>query len=99
DDSAVENTETVILTIVASAAYTTGSPNSATVTIADNDQPAPAPVVSVVASDMLAGEVGPNTGAFEISRTGNTNAPVTVRFALTGSAQNGVDYQRLALSV
>ena len=99
DDSAVENTETVILTIVASAAYTTGSPNSATVTIADNDQPAPAPVVSVVASDMLAGEIGPDTGAFQISRTGSTNAAVTVRFALTGSAQNGVDYQRLPLSV
>jgi len=52
----------------------------------------------VVASDMLAGEIGPDNGAFRISRTGGTTAPLTVWFALSGSAQNGVDYQRIPLS-
>ena len=40
DDSLVEGSETVVLTLSADPAYTVGSPNSATVTIADNDAPA-----------------------------------------------------------
>jgi len=39
DDTTVENNETAVLTLSANSAYTVGSPNSATVTIADNDQP------------------------------------------------------------
>ena len=38
DDTAVEGTEDVILTIAGSADYDIGSPSSATVTIVDNDQ-------------------------------------------------------------
>ncbi|HKS37791.1 MAG TPA: S8 family serine peptidase, partial [Verrucomicrobiae bacterium] len=37
DDSAVEGAETAILTILAHAAYAVGSPNSATITLSDND--------------------------------------------------------------
>jgi large repetitive protein len=100
DDSAVESNETVILTIAANSAYTVGSPSSAPITIVDDDQPPlPRPVVSVVASDALASEVGPDNGAFRISRTGSTAAALTVRFVLTGTARNGVDYQTLATSV
>ena len=40
DDSLVEGNETVVLTLVAHAAYAVGSSGSATVTIADNDAPA-----------------------------------------------------------
>ena len=36
DDTAVEGDETVILSLSANSAYTVGSPNSATITIADN---------------------------------------------------------------
>jgi uncharacterized membrane protein len=43
DDSADEANETVILTLAAGAGYTIGSSNSDTVTIADNDGPAPLP--------------------------------------------------------
>ena len=39
DDSLVESNETVVVTLVADPTYTVGSPNSATVTIADNDSP------------------------------------------------------------
>lgn len=37
DDTAVESSETVILTLASGSGYTIGSPNSATVTITDND--------------------------------------------------------------
>jgi hypothetical protein len=39
DDTIAEGSETVILTLTASAGYTIGIPNSATVTITDNDGP------------------------------------------------------------
>src|SRR5436189_217023 len=48
--SLVEGNETVVLTLSSDAAYTIGSPNNATVTIADNDQPA-LPTVTVVTSE------------------------------------------------
>jgi subtilisin family serine protease len=100
DDSVVEGDETVVLTIVSNSAYTAGSPGDATVTIADNDQSPPLrPVVAVLATDALASEAGPDNGAFRITRTGSTAAALTVRFVLTGTARNGVDYQTIASSV
>jgi len=39
DDTTVEGNETAVLTLAANSTYTIGSPSSATVTIADNDQP------------------------------------------------------------
>jgi len=41
DDTQIESSETVTLTLSNSGAYTVGSPNSATVTISDNDTNAP----------------------------------------------------------
>lgn len=43
DDAVDEANETVILTLAPGAGYTIGSSNSATVTIADNDDPRPVP--------------------------------------------------------
>jgi parallel beta-helix repeat protein len=100
DDTAVEGSETVTLTLSASAAYIIGSPNSATVTIADNDQPPPErPVVSLTSADLLASEAGPDTASLTVSRTGGTTASLTVRYSLSGTAANGVDYQSLSGSV
>src|SRR5204863_1746662 len=45
DDAQVEDSETVIVTLVDGPGYTVGSPSSATITIADNDQPPPPDVV------------------------------------------------------
>jgi hypothetical protein len=52
DDTAVEGNETFVLTLSANAAYTVGSPNNATVTIADNDQ-APPPTDTTLPSGVL----------------------------------------------
>src|SRR5260221_566956 len=88
-----------VLTLSANAAYTVGSPSSATVTIADNDQPPPPlPIVTVVAADVNASEFG-DIGTFTITRTGSTGGSLTVNYGLGGAAQNGIDYQQLPASV
>ena len=89
DDTQAETAETVILTLGAHPTYTLGMP-SATVTIADNDQP-PDVTVSIQASDALAGEQGPDPGQFTISRTGNTANLLTVHYTRSGTASAG-DY-------
>src|SRR5439155_2291716 len=101
DDSEVEGDKTVIVTLVAGAGYTVGSPSSATVTIHDNDQgpPPQQPTVSVAATDPEASEPGPDPGTFTLSRSGSMASTLTVRYSLGGSAANGIDYQSLPTSV
>ena len=53
------------------------------------------PTVTVRATDALASEVGLDAGMFTVSRTGSTNLPLSVFFLLSGTASNGVDYERL----
>jgi hypothetical protein len=59
--------------------------------ILDNDL-TPAPVVTIVAADPDASEVGPDKGTFTINRTGDTSRPLPVFFSIGGTAQFGVDY-------
>ncbi len=89
DDSAVEPSETVIVTVAAGPGYTVGASSSATVTIADNDTS----TVTIAATDANASETGPATGTFTITRTGGTTStalPVTI--ARSGTATNITDY-------
>src|SRR5437016_13946269 len=59
DDTVAEGNETVVLTISTDAAYSVGSPSSATITIADNDGTASAePVLTLSAFDADASESG-----------------------------------------
>jgi hypothetical protein len=57
------------------------------------------PRVNVVAADPEASESTiesfPNSGRFRFTRTGSTTNPMTVYFAIGGTAENGVDYHRL----
>ena len=100
DDNEVEGDETIVLTIATDPAYDVGSPATATVTIADNDQPPPEkPTVTVAATDANAAEQGTDPGTFTASRTGSTAAALTVHYSLSGSAANGIDYQSLPTSV
>ena len=97
-DTASEESETVILTISSSKDYDVDTKsNSATVTIA-NDNSADV-TVSITASDANASEVGPDTGAFTVSRTGSTTAALTVSLSLGGSASSKSDYAELPASV
>src|SRR6266480_462838 len=52
-------------------------------------------VVTIVASDPSASEIGPDTGTFTVSRTGPTNNDLLVFYHGDGSARPGVDYQAL----
>ena len=98
DDATVEGSETVIVTVSSSTAYTTGSPGSATVTIADNDSGPTLPTVTVAATDASAGEAGPNVGVFTLTRGGSTASALTVNYTLGGTAGNGTDYNTLSSS-
>jgi hypothetical protein len=82
NDPAFEGDETVRVTITPNAAYAVGSPNNATVTIADND----VPQVTVQATDAAASEAGPDPGTFTFTRIGSTASALSVSYTLNGTA-------------
>lgn len=96
DDAAVEEPETVTVTLAAAPAYTVGADSTATVTITSDDTTAGAPVVSVAAGDPDAAEEGPNNGTFTITRTGSTAGSLTVVYTVGGTATAGSDYAALS---
>jgi hypothetical protein len=58
------------------------------------------PTVEIVASDAVAGEFGTNIGRFTLVRNNDTAlAPLTVRYTISGTASNGVDYALLTNSI
>lgn len=92
DDTLVEGTETVILTLNAGAGYTIGTPSNATVEILDNDT-ASNPTVTVSVPDAAASETGPDKGTIRFTRTGgNQSQELQVDISTGGSAIPGVDY-------
>jgi 2-C-methyl-D-erythritol 4-phosphate cytidylyltransferase len=98
NDTLVEGDETVVVTLSASAAYTVGSPGSATVTIVSDDGAA-APAVTITATTATATEAGPTAGQFRVTRTGSTAAALTVSYTVGGTATAGSDYAALPGSV
>src|SRR5262249_1036995 len=98
DDPFVEGNETVDVTLDPDAEYILGTPDSATVTIAD-DTSGHQSVVTVAATDPSASEQGPDPGVFTVSRSGDTSAALTVSYTLGGAATNGVDYTTLSGTV
>lgn len=58
------------------------------------------PVVNIFATDAFAREGNPaNTATFRVRRSGETDGELTVRFAVRGTASNGVDYVEIPSSV
>ncbi len=94
DDALQEASETIKVALLADPAYTLPVPSQLTVTLLDNDQPVP--TLSVAAVDATASEVGLDTGTFSITRSGDLNKPLMVRYDLLGKAANGDDYEYLA---
>ena len=56
-------------------------------------------IVSVFASAPVAAETGPASGAFTLTRNGDTSLALPINFAVTGTAANGSDYQTLTSPV
>jgi hypothetical protein len=61
--------------------------------------PPPGPGVTVAAAVATASEQGLTAGAFKITRTGDTSAPLIVQYAVSGNATAGADYVALPGSV
>jgi hypothetical protein len=90
DDSAVESTETVTLSLPAAAGYTVGSPASASGSIADNDQAA-LPSLSIADVSVVEGNNGNRTVTLTVTKTGTGAATVSYATA-NGTATAGSDY-------
>lgn len=99
DDATDETNETVTLNLLPSPGAKLGSPDIATVIIADNDDSAGLPIVSILAPDPLAAEPGADTGTFVISRDRDTNSALSVTFTVGGSATSGTDFNSIGTSV
>ena len=95
-DGLTEGDESVVVTIGANVNYTIASPGNASVTI--HDAP-PVPVVTVVAFDATASEIGPEVGVFRFTRTGSTTSGLTVSYNIAGTASNGGDYTTVSDTV
>jgi hypothetical protein len=91
DDALFEGPESAVLTLVAGPGYTVGAPGAGTITILDDERPA----VSVFATDDTANEAGLDPGELTVSRTGPTDADLTVFYSLAGTATQGSDYEVL----
>ncbi|TVZ16764.1 Calx-beta domain-containing protein [Maribacter sp. MAR_2009_72] len=95
NDSAIENNETVILTLAAGTGYTIAAQNSATVIIISDD----ANIARITASDATAAESNGAlaTGEFTINLNSpnNTGSAITVNYTISGTATNGVDYTEI----
>lgn len=88
-DNVLEGTEELTLTLLASPAYAPGTPDSATVSVADD----PA-IVTIAATDPSAAEAGRDPGVFTLFRTGgDPSAALTVHCSFAGStATNSGDF-------
>jgi hypothetical protein len=96
NDKDAEGEETVVITLSPDTAYELGTPDRATVTITEEDEPpGKGPKVSVTATAPVTFENGIVPGTFTISRAGNPTSLLTVRYALGGTAANGTDYRQL----
>lgn len=94
NDTLVEGSQTVVLTLQDVANYDVGSPSSATITIADQ----PIPIISIEAVDPNASETGPDTGTFRFTRVGDTALALTVNYSRGGTA-TGTDIASIGASV
>ena len=86
-DAILENTETAIITVAAGAGYAVGTPATVTLFIDDDDRNTVS--LSVVQPTAIEGGA---SASLLLSRSGNTNASLTVTLSLSGTATNGTDY-------
>jgi len=86
----------VSMTVVDGPQWDVGAPSSATATIAD----APTPLISIVATDASASEVGPDTGTFTVTRSGSTALALNdVTLKSGGTAEFAHDYAAFSETV
>src|SRR5258705_9528892 len=89
--TALFRSETVVLTLASDAAYIVGSPNSATVTIADNDQPPPQPTITIDRKSTRLNSSHSSTSYAAFCLNKKTETALAVRYSVGGTAANGTD--------
>ncbi|WP_287737276.1 choice-of-anchor L domain-containing protein, partial [Microcystis sp. M045S2] len=90
DDTVTEGNETVILSLTDTISYDLGTPNSATIVIADNEVQSVNVTLSVSPASVL--EDGTQNLVYTFTRTGSTANPLTVNFTVGGGAAFNTDY-------
>lgn len=90
DDNRVEGDETVVVNVTPDAAYTI-SGGSTSLSIQDDDPP----LVKISVTDNLAVEGGSATARITVQRVGSLTAPLTVNYAVSGTALSGADFTAL----
>ena len=83
------------------AAYNINAPDTATVFILDDDNSSPnATVVTIYASVPETLEADPSQpGIFKVVLTGALKTKLNVHYMITGTAQNGIDYDEISGTV
>jgi parallel beta-helix repeat protein len=76
-----------------------GTTNAIQYAIVPTNQPPTKPKVSVVTTDTISSESGPDRGRFSIRRTGTITPALTIRYSVSGTAQNGTDFNMLSGSI
>lgn len=98
-DEVIEGDETVVVQLVSTSdpAARPGTPDTATLTITDNDTA----TVSIIASDATGSEPGTDDGQFTIALDHGQAPPggLEVTFTFNGSATAGADYAAIGNSV
>ncbi|RCJ42063.1 hypothetical protein A6770_35235 [Nostoc minutum NIES-26] len=61
--------------------------------------PVVSPIISITAIDADAAEADSDPAIFRISRTGDTSTALTVKYTISGTANNGSDYNQLTESI
>jgi hypothetical protein len=87
NDPAVEQDQTVVLTLAATSQYVAGSEYTDTVTIFDDNLPS-----VTVAATANADEATSTSGTFTVTRVGAPDNALTVNYTVGGTAISGTDY-------
>lgn len=95
NDPLAESNETVVVTLHSPQGAVQDALSNHVHSILDDDASG---AISVTAVAAAASETGPTPGVFRISRSGATNAPLTVNFQVTGTASSASDYAPLGNS-
>ena len=81
DDAETEGTETITMTVPASANYSLDTTTSATATLGDDEKPQ----VTMALTDLTAAEPGTDTGRLTLTRWPVSSATLDVGYAVTGN--------------
>jgi hypothetical protein len=96
-DQKVELNQTVSLTLISAPGSSLVAPNTATVTITDNNQET-LPTITMVSTNHPHAVEGGGNGEFTFYRD-QTNGSLTVSFSLAGNATDTADFQSLGTNV